>query len=211
MRWHLPFSLTPRGAVLTLVAIGIGVFVNSLSGAFVFDDLSFVNQSVLGGDSWEWLFADDESPIKGRPLVGLTFVLNYALSGEAVGSYHLVNIAVHLACAVALFGVILEALQRLASTKIPGRSATGFAFACALLWMIHPLQTECVNYLSQRTESLASLFVLIAFYCALRSNEPGRRASWIFLAGGIPDALCNTCGAAIKKQHVAATAPRSRP
>jgi Flp pilus assembly protein TadD len=49
--------------------------------------------------------------------------------------------------------------------------------------MIHPLQTECVNYLSQRTESLASLFMLAAMYCSIRSDEETGRARWILLAG----------------------------
>lgn len=183
LRDKLQLRLSPLCAGLMLIVIGLGVFANSFSGAFVFDDLSFVNKSVLGGDSWEWLLADDESPIKGRPLVGLTFVLNYAVSGEHVGSYHLVNIGVHLACAVALFAVIYEGMKRFAPEAMPGVSRTGFAFACSLIWMVHPLQTECVNYLSQRTESMAALCMLTALYCAIRSDEKGRRASWLFLAG----------------------------
>lgn len=175
-------NLAERTAVLILVMIGLAVYANGLSGAFVLDDLSFVNEAVLGGTSWNWLVAETESPIKGRPLVGLTFVLNYALGGEDVAGYHLVNIAVHLACAVVLFGVIRQTLIRFPQTAVPGLSSTGFAFACTLLWMIHPLQTECVNYLSQRTESIASFFILVALYCAIRASDAPSNTRWIVRA-----------------------------
>ena len=176
------FAISPHGAAWLLVVIGLGIFANSLDGAFIFDDLSYMSESVLGGGSWDWLLADSERPIKGRPLVGLTFVVNYALGGEQVEGYHAFNIGVHVACAIVLFGVIRQTLLRFAPDAVPGLSDTGFAFACALLWMIHPLQTECVNYLSQRTESMAGLFMLAMLYCALRSDEARGATHWIGLA-----------------------------
>lgn len=175
--------MSTRTAVGLLIVIGVAVFANSLQGAFVFDDLSFVNEQVLGAGSWDWLLAENERPIKGRPLVGLSFVANYALGGERVAGYHVFNIAVHVACGVMLFGVVRQSLARFAPRATPGQSNTAFAFACSLLWMIHPLQTECVNYLSQRTESMAGLFMLGAFYCAIRSDEEAGRINWVFLAG----------------------------
>ena len=176
------FALSAHTAVWLLVASGLAVFANSLDGAFIYDDLSYVNESDLSLQSWEWLLSDLERPIKGRPLVGLSFVANYALGGEQVAGYHAFNIAVHVTCGLALFGVIRQTRVRFAPGAMPGLSDTSFAFACALLWMIHPLQTECVNYLSQRTESMAGLFMLAAFYCAIRSDEEVDRTRWICLA-----------------------------
>ena len=53
------------------------------------------------------------------------------------------------------------------------------AFAVALLWIVHPLNTESVTYIVQRGESLMGLFLLLTLYCAIRASEDGpRRAVW---------------------------------
>ncbi|MCK7475874.1 MAG: DUF6056 family protein [Rhodopseudomonas palustris] len=64
-----------------------------------------------------------------------------------------------------------------------------FAFACALLWAIHPLQTESVTYIIQRCESLMGLFFLLTFYCSIRGWQSDSPQPWhlaailAFLAG----------------------------
>ena len=54
------------------------------------------------------------------------------------------------------------------------------ALACALIWVVHPLQTEAVNYLSERTESLMGLFYLLTLYCGIRGADPqgGQTPRW---------------------------------
>ena len=79
------------------------------------------------------------SPLAGRPLVSLTFALNYAADGLNVRGYRLVNIALHVACALLLFAVASRQLD------------PDIAFAAALIWTVHPLNTEAVDYVSQRT------------------------------------------------------------
>ena len=56
-----------------------------------------------------------------------------------------------------------------------GPVAAPVAFAAALLWTVHPLNTQAVTYIVQRTESLASLFYLLTLYCTLRgaTNRDG--------------------------------------
>ena len=49
--------------------------------------------------------------------------------------------------------------------------ATPMAFAIALLWTLHPLQTEAVTYIIQRVESLMGLFYLLTLYCFIRGTE----------------------------------------
>jgi len=56
------------------------------------------------------------------------------------------------------------------------------SFAAALLWLVHPLQTESVTYLVQRAESLMGLFYLLTLYCFIRGAEPGRPARWFVLS-----------------------------
>ena len=84
----------------------------------------------------------------------------------------------HILCALVLFGVVRRTLAGAGIPAPCARSAGGIALACALLWMVHPLQTECVNYLSQRTESIMGLCYLLTLYCAIRAAGPDRRAWW---------------------------------
>jgi tetratricopeptide (TPR) repeat protein len=107
--------------------------------------------------------------VGGRPLVNLTFALNYAASGLAVRSYHAVNLAIHVIAALVLFGVVRRTLTR---------SALSVSLAVALLWALHPLQTESVTYLTQRAESLAGLFYLLTLYCFIRSTETPAPTRW---------------------------------
>src|SRR5690242_18285298 len=76
----------------------------------------------------------------------------------------------------------------------------GAAFAATLIWLVHPVLTESVDYLSQRTEMLMGLFFLLTFYCFLRSFESARRSQWQ-LAGVV------ACGLGMGSKEVMAVAP----
>ncbi|MBM3820059.1 MAG: tetratricopeptide repeat protein [Acidimicrobiia bacterium] len=98
-------------------------------------------------------------PVAGRPVVNLSFAINYALHGLDVRGYHVVNIAIHIGCALLLFGLVRR-------TGVEERVAC----AAALVWVVHPLLTEAVNYISQRTELLMSLFYLLTLYASARAH-----------------------------------------
>ena len=68
---------------------------------------------------------------------------------------------------------------QLAQLKLrPTIDAEDVAFAVALVWAIHPLTTEAVNYVTQRTESLMALCLLASLYAAIRSLTDGRTVFW---------------------------------
>ena len=98
-------------------------------------------------------------------------------------SYHVFNLVVHLLAGLALFGVMRRTLTmpRLAGRFSEG-NATALAFCTALLWTLHPLQTESVTYVIQRAESLMGLFYLLALYCLIRSASSSRPVSWAIAA-----------------------------
>ena len=74
--------------------------------------------------------------------------------------YHAANLLIHLLAGLTLFGII---------RRTPGlRAGSAVAFAVALLWTIHPLQTEAVTYTVQRAESLMGLFYLLTLYGFVR-------------------------------------------
>ncbi len=107
-------------------------------------------------------------PTSGRPLVNLTFALNYHFGKLNPLGYHIFNMLVHFASAI-LVGLIVQRLLRLEFFAERFAMASGIlAFLCALLWAVHPLNSETVVYVTQRTELMVALFYLATVYAALR-------------------------------------------
>lgn len=156
-----------RAAVLVIA--GFAVYWNTLPAPFTFDDEhAIVINEQIRHLSTSLSATEQGSPLAGRPLVSVSFAINYALGGLNVRGYRLVNIAIHVVCALLLFAVIRQAGRafqaRLADPKGPPR--TELAFAAALIWMVHPLVSEAVNYVSQRTELMMAAFLLLTLYTA---------------------------------------------
>ena len=75
----------------------------------------------------------------------------------------------HIGCAVLLFAVVRRTLDLPAMAEPLRAGATNLAFAAALLWVVHPLNTEAVDYLTQRTEPLMALCYLLTLYAGMRA------------------------------------------
>lgn len=180
------FSLRKLTIGLLVVAGGVA-YANSLSGAFVIDDRASIvyNQTIRDlSDLGSILETARDSPVAGRPLPNFTLALNYAMGGLEVEGYHLVNIAIHLLCGLLLVALLGRVLGLdIVSQNLPA-SPDRIAFATALLWLVHPLNTEVVVYISQRTESLAALLILGTLYSVVRASESvgQNRTSWSVLA-----------------------------
>jgi Flp pilus assembly protein TadD len=182
---RLPLSLTLSAAVL-IASAALLAYSNSFKGVFVFDDkVNIVDNTIVRSlwPPWSLLWTtSDTTGIAGRPFVKLSFAVNYAVSGEEVWSYHTVNLLIHILAALALFGVVNRALSTVPLAHRYGRSAGVISFTCALLWILHPLQTQSVTYLSQRCESLMGLFFLGTVYFAMRSWQSPKPRWWQLLA-----------------------------
>lgn len=155
------------------------MYANSLSHPFVFDDMGTVvaNASIRQVANVRTLFSPTpESPTAGRPLVDLSFAINYALGGLNVTGYHLVNIALHAMCAILLFLILRWTFERAGYRGSP--PAEILAFLTALLWAVHPINSEVVDYITQRSESLMAMCLLAMLYAGIRAMEPRRRGAW---------------------------------
>ena len=166
---------------LLLVAAGLFAYGNSLQGPFVLDDLHSIQDNPTIRTLWPpWgaLSPPPQSALTGRPIANLSFAFNYAFGSLAVESYHAFNLALHILSALILFGIVRRTLRspRLRSRHPDG--AAGIATAVALLWVVHPLTTESVDYTIQRTELLMGLFFLLTLYGAIRFFEPPGRWGW---------------------------------
>lgn len=162
------------GAVV--VAAGAWAYAPSFDGVFVLDDIRAVVRNPTIASVWPLsasLSPPPASTVSGRPVANLSFALNRALSSpqSLARGYHAGNLLIHLAAALVLFGVVRRTLL---SGRLPasvGASADWTAFAVALVWVVHPLNTASVTYIVQRVESLMSLFFLLTLYCAIRASS----------------------------------------
>lgn len=210
-------------AAVILVMAGIAFYYETFSYPFVFDDAAYISNKKELHSLKDCLLA---IPHSHRPVVDFSFALNYALEGKldyvlgklnyvlyllgvkfsfALGGrrewgYHLVNIAIHLGAALALFGIVRRTLSRGALASRYGAAAWGLGLGVALVWLVHPLQTESVTYVYQRFESLMGLWFLLTFYLYIRAQDSPRAAWWY--AGTVA-----TCLLAIGSKEVAAVLP----
>jgi tetratricopeptide (TPR) repeat protein len=190
--------------IAAIVVAALWAYAPSFDGAFVFDDgVSIVNNPHVRA-VWPLtsaMTAPAEAPTSGRPITALTFAMNGALAPDppSAWGFHVVNFGIHVAAALLLFGVVRRTLTtpRLAGSL--GDLATPIAGVVALLWVEHPLTTEAVTYLTQRLESLMSVFYLATLYCAIRAREENRRSMWTALA-----IVCCALGMGSKETMVSA-------
>jgi tetratricopeptide (TPR) repeat protein/multisubunit Na+/H+ antiporter MnhC subunit len=157
-------------AILILAALG--AYWNSFNVPFLFDDKSSIsdNSSIRHlGQIGAVLSPPNTGTTAARPLLNLSFALNYAGGGLSVRGYHAVNLLIHICAGLVLFGIIRRTLLLPALRDRYGEAALPLAAFAALLWTLHPVQTEAVTYISQRAESLMGLFYLLTLYCFIRS------------------------------------------
>lgn len=167
-----------------LVAAGLLAYENSMSGVFAFDDIPcIVNNESLRSLGDTWTAGPDEIPggLNRRVVGRWTFALNFAAGGLDVWGYHLVNIVIHVAAALLLMGIVRRVLLLPRMPDSLREQAAVLAFCSALLWLVHPIQTESVTYIVQRLESMMGMFFLASIYAILRSSE-NRPVIWQTLA-----------------------------
>jgi tetratricopeptide (TPR) repeat protein len=176
-----PAEQTPRAWLACgLIALAaVAAYANSLHGAFVFDDrASILDNATLrhfGEPGWLLATPGGGTTAQGRPVLNATLGLNYAIGGADPFGYHVVNLLIHILAGTTLFGVVRRSLPKLAGPPLPTNLPALFA---ALLWTVHPLQTESVTYVVQRAESLMGLFYLFTLYAFIRATESDRPALW---------------------------------
>jgi len=163
------------GPLLVIVA-GLLAYHNSFTGAFVLDDLEAILENPTIRHLWPiWRCLSPPHrgglTVEGRPLINLSLAVNYAVGGYHVWGYHAFNLTVHILAGLTLLGIVRRTL--LAPTLVSGfgAAANELALATAVLWTVHPLQTESVTYIIQRTESIMGLFYLLTLYCFIRGAE----------------------------------------
>ena len=182
-RWRI------RIAAILIVLAACAVYANSLANPFVLDDEGTVVQNpeirnLL--DLRRVLLPSPDNATAGRPLVSLSFALNFAVGGLDPTGYHALNLALHVLCALLLFGLVRRTLAGPPWSPGVRAGALPVAAVSALVWVVHPLTSEVIDYVTQRTEALAAVWILATLYAARRWHDaPDSRWDAAAIACGI--------------------------
>jgi len=146
--------------IIIIALLGIFVYLNSLSGEFIWDDISLIknNSYIKDFSNAPKVFTETIGAGAGiehrfyRPVQAFTYMLDYFLWGLDTTGYHITNVFLHVSVAVALYWLILLLFgDRLLS------------FCTSLLFVASPVHTEAVSYISGRADLLAALFLFLSF------------------------------------------------
>jgi protein O-mannosyl-transferase len=168
----------------TLVALIFAAHAPALRATFVWDDTALVLRDPLIR-SWRlipqgfqhFLFVDATPSNFYRPLQRLTYTLEYWAFAFRPAPYHLINILLHAATAIAL---LIFAFAFLRLYQVDERKTLGVAAIASLAWALHPLHSGVVDYVAGRADSLAALFGFAALYFTVRAL--GQESAWKFHA-----------------------------
>src|SRR5436190_6039134 len=183
---RLPLAMT------LLVVATFAEYSTSLRAPFQFDDIVGIVDNVTIRKIWP-LLGDTgplrppaRSPFVHRPVVNASLALNYAFN-DVVGIdnrgpwapffYRVVNITAHLVSAFLLLGIIRRTLRHGRIGEKFADVADLVAIAVVFIWTLHPIQSEALLYIVQRTELLMAACYLGALYCSIRAWDAGSRAA----------------------------------
>ena len=178
-------SRRARWLAFALAALTILAYVPALDAPFVLDDWVTIDAAAR----WESV---PGMPTAGRPVFMSSLAANYQLNRalrvdqradpdgprKMIG-YRIVNIFLHLLAGALLFAVLRRAIRETTIPEEWSRIAEPLAGVVTALWLLHPIQSEVIDYVVQRNEGLATLFYLAILYASQRAwGAPASRWGW---------------------------------
>lgn len=162
---------------LVLLAAIAAAYANALAASFQFDDWDVIVRDPRVQDLSAWW-----ASMPGiRPLLKLSYALNHA-SGFGATGFHAVNVAIHAINALLVMSLAGRLARRSGASQDLDATATGWlALATALVFALHPVQTEAVTYASGRSASLSTGFALasLALWVSARERAPRTRRAHV--------------------------------
>jgi hypothetical protein len=164
--------------VLLIVASGLAVYGNSVEGKFLWDDELLVsgNPAIRDWSNAPDIFRGRSPEPQGivlymyRPLQFLSYMADYSLWGLDARGYHLTGMIIHILVALCIFRFV-----RLISKDLLLASLAG------LLFVVNPLHTEAVSYISGRADPLSALFMFLGIIFYVRSQEAGKKGYYYLM------------------------------
>lgn len=171
--------------IMVLIISTLLAYANTFESPFVFDDFNVIVKNnphlhikELSVDAFKTLITKADG--RKRPLSIITLALNYYYGGKNTFGYHVVNIKIHILTGIFLFFLLIT-IQRQAmkadEKALPEKPLplsefmpAGIAFLAALIWLLHPLQTNAVTYIVQRMTSLSAMFSILSLLLYIKGR-----------------------------------------
>lgn len=167
------------GVLLGTLLLAAAACWPALRGEFQYDDMPAIVLNARAKELSRALDGFGARYASARPLTDVSYALDHAWSGIDPHGYHLTSLALHLAVALLVFALARRLLRR------AGIEDGAAPLLTAALFALHPLQSQAVLYLAQRSEVLASLLYLSALLALLEAEErwgTGAGLGWYGLA-----------------------------
>ncbi|MBI5327116.1 MAG: tetratricopeptide repeat protein [Deltaproteobacteria bacterium] len=183
----------PTSVIILLTAIA---YSNTFSNSFHFDDryAIFEDRAIRDIGNIPSMFKD----MLNRPLLRITFALNYHFGGFDVFGYHLVNLLLHI-----IAGISVYFLAKLLFERMGGHgNSVSFALLAGLIFALHPVQTGSVTYIASRSAVLAAIFYVLSVILFILGSERNGSKMVFFHIGAFLSFLM-----ALGSKETAATVP----
>lgn len=171
-------------ACVLVFCVGFLLYLSNVNNPLFWDDDDWIVKNVVVHEiNWNYIkFWFTNNTLAGiglssnyyRPFLFFTFALNYIFSGTNPISYHIVSNLIHLVNAILIFYLLKKGTDNLR-----GEGEKTFplaAFLTALIFAVHPLQTEAVSYISGRGDPLSVMFMLLALLFFIRAEQ--KNSGW---------------------------------
>jgi Tfp pilus assembly protein PilF len=160
--------------ILGIFLLGVVIYSNVLHAPFVYDDYS----SIIKNESIRSIPESLKNISSNRYLPLVSFALNYAVSGLKPFGYHLINNFIHIINAFLVYYLVILTL------KTPFFRSRGdaiyasqyfIAFSSAFIFVVHPIQTQAVTYVVQRSTLMATMFYLLSLVMYIKARLESQR------------------------------------
>lgn len=152
-------------AIISLLTLLSVIYANSIDGTWVFDDLSnILENKILSDFSWSTFVSEYIIQHFIRPLVFLSFLLNYQIGGYDILGYHIFNFIIHFISSIFVFLFIYKTLNLPLLKEKYGQQSYPIALLASFFWATSPLHVTAVTYIVQRMASMAGMFYFMGMY-----------------------------------------------
>lgn len=162
-----------------IALLSFAVYVNSLGGEFIWDDVAQVRENPFImdlGNLWHFFFVNlgEYTAFPGfspyyRPLFLVSYALDYSVWGLNPLGYHLTNAFLHSLCSLLVYVIAARLLED-----------ANAAFTAGAIFAVHPIHAEAVAWIAGRADLLAALFTFASFYLYVTFRESGNRLRLAF-------------------------------
>lgn len=171
--------------ITILALIGITIYSGALEGQFIWDDWGLVrdNKYIRSWSNLGKIFSEDMG--SGgflqynfyRPLQIFSYLIDYSVWGVNPAGYHFVNIVWNILVCIALYFLVGRLFNK------------GIAFLCSILFIMHPVHTQAVYYISGRNELLSAFFILTCLLSYIKYTESKGALNYVAVLLLYPAAL----------------------